>query len=100
MRRYRQRLYRAPGGATANSIEGALKELRAVSVGAIAELRRPLFTAADAWKGGWYEMSLAYPPGSDVDAVLGAIWTFPRIVAGPVASSASEPSDQRAVEPT
>jgi hypothetical protein len=63
-------------------------------------LRRPLFTAPDAWSGGWYETSLFYPPGSDIVAALRAVWAFTRIVAGPVASSRSEPSDQRAVEPT
>ena len=63
-------------------------------------LRRPLFTARDAWAGGFYEMLLFYALGSDLDAALGAIWGFPRIVAGPVASRASEPWDQPTVEAT
>ena len=63
-------------------------------------LRRPLFTARDAWAGGFYETWFLYAPGSDLDAALGAIWGFPRIVAGPVASRTSEPADQPTVEAT
>ena len=45
------------------------------------------------------ETSFFYPSGSDLDAALGAIWVFPRIVAGPVTSRNSEPADQTTVEP-
>lgn len=60
--------------------------------------RSPLFTAADAWSGGFYEASFLYPPESDLGAALAAFWSFPAL-AWPVGSRSREPWDQDPVDP-
>ena len=57
-----------------------------------------LFTADGAWLGGFYQLNFFYPEGTDLVAVLRALWSYPRLW-GPVASRTEEPWDQARVAP-
>jgi hypothetical protein len=57
-----------------------------------------VITEADAWNGGHYELAMHYQPGTLLDDVLRAVWSFPAIV-GPVASRQAELQQQPIVQP-
>jgi hypothetical protein len=52
-----------------------------------------LFTAPDAWKGGYYEMALLFDPRTREAEALGVLWSFPKLD-GPFSSQFVEPSEQ------
>ena len=56
--------------------------------------RAPIFTAPEAWIGGFYELTFLYPLGFDMSEALAAVWEFPGFVEGPVESRSTEPWKQ------